>query len=160
VAQENDDLVVREERADGEVAASLLRAFEADIASIYADWDPALSPSATAADFEAPVGGFVVAYRDGVAVGGGGLKRLDDGLAEIKRMYVAPAARSQGVARRILWALEALARDRGYSRIRLDTGSAQPHALALYQTAGYRAIDDYNANPYASYWFEKSLDPD
>jgi GNAT superfamily N-acetyltransferase len=157
LAQDNDELVVREERAGQEPAASLLGAFGADIATIYGDWDPSRGPSATPTDFEPPTGGFVVAYRKGVAVGGGGLKRLDDGVAEIKRMYVAPEARSQGVARRILEALEELARERGYSRIRLDTGPEQPHALALYQSAGYRAIEDYNDNPYATFWFEKIL---
>jgi GNAT superfamily N-acetyltransferase len=158
LAKDSDELVVREAGAHEEPGASLLRAFEADIASIYGDWDPGRGPSATPADFEPPAGGFVVAYRNGVAVGGGGLKRLDDGVAEIKRMYVAPEARSRGVARRILEALEELARRRGYSRVRLDTGTDQPHALALYQSAGYHPIDDYNANPFAAYWFEKSLD--
>ena len=41
--------------------------------------------------------------------------------------------------------------------MRLDTGNQQPEALALFRSTGYREIDDYNANPFASYWFEKPL---
>jgi len=41
--------------------------------------------------------------------------------------------------------------------VRLDTGAEQPHARALYESAGYRSMPDYNANAYASYWFEKAL---
>jgi GNAT superfamily N-acetyltransferase len=104
-----------------------------------------------------PAGCFVVAYEDGVARGCGGLKRLDERSAEIKRMFVAPAARGRGVARLILRELERIAAARGYSLVRLDTGAAQPHALALYRSEQYRAIGDYNGNPYATHWFEKPL---
>jgi len=72
-------------------------------------------------------------------------------------MYVTPDMRSRGVARRLLAALEDLARDLGYSVVRLDTGASQAHALALYPSAGYFEIDDYNGNPHASYWGEKRL---
>ena len=41
--------------------------------------------------------------------------------------------------------------------VRLDTGANQPAALALFRSSGYREVADYNANPYASYWFEKTL---
>lgn len=87
----------------------------------------------------------------------GGIKRLGPRVAEIKRMYVAPAARSRGVARRLLATLEEAARGLGYATVRLDTGPAQPHARALYASAGYRTISDYNANPYAGWWGEKAL---
>jgi GNAT superfamily N-acetyltransferase len=87
----------------------------------------------------------------------GGVKRLDDATGEIKRMFVAPEARGRGVARALLAALEETARGLGYERVRLDTGAKQPHAQALYASAGYAAIPDYNRNAYASYWFEKEL---
>ena len=149
-------MTVREEPADGEAGTALLAAFEAEIATIYPDWDAGLGPSARPSDFAPPAGGFVVAYVDGVAIGGGGLKRLDARTAEIKRMFVAPAARGRGVARLILRELERIAAARGYSLVRLDTGPEQPHALALYESEQYRAIDDYNGNPFATHWFEKS----
>jgi GNAT superfamily N-acetyltransferase len=105
-----------------------------------------------------PGGGFLVGWDDtGTPVCGGGVKRLDDETAEIKRMFVITAARSGGHARRLLVGLEDLARRRGYQRVRLDTGPKQPHARALYESAGYVEIAEYNDNPAASYWAEKQL---
>ena len=152
-------LVFLEEAADGDAAAAMLAGFEADIATIYPSWDADAGPSARPTDFAPPAGAFVVAYENDTPVAGGGLKRLDEETVEIKRMYVAPAARGRGVARRLLHELERIAAQRGYARVRLDTGPAQPHALALYQSERYEAIPDYNDNPYASYWFEKVLRP-
>ena len=88
---------------------------------------------------------------------GGALKRLGRDEAEIKRMYVVPAARGRGLARGLLAAMEDAARDLGYERVRLDTGATQPHAKALYRSAGYRDIPDYNDNPYGAYRGEKLL---
>ena len=45
----------------------------------------------------------------------------------------------------------------GHTWLRLDTGAQQPGARALYEAAGYAAIPDYNGNPFASFWGEKSL---
>ncbi len=88
-----------------------------------------------------PEGAFLVAYEDGRPVGCGGLKRLDDGTAEIK-LYVVPEARSRGLGRSLLSALEEEARRLGYRRARLDTGARQPYARTLYGSAGYVAISD------------------
>jgi ribosomal protein S18 acetylase RimI-like enzyme len=99
----------------------------------------------------------VVGWENGRAVAGGALKRLGPRVAEVKRMYVIPEARSRGHARRLLEAIEATARELGYERVRLDTGPSQPHAKALYESAGYRTVADYNDNPYAAYHAEKLL---
>ncbi|MEA2322217.1 MAG: hypothetical protein QOD81_2067 [Solirubrobacteraceae bacterium] len=115
------------------------------------------SPTATPAEMGPPHGTFLVGFEGGEPVCGGGVKRLGDGLAEIKRMYVVPHARSRGLARALLAALEAAARDLGYERVRLDTGARQPHARALYEAEGYRSIPDYNGNPCAAFWAEKRL---
>jgi GNAT superfamily N-acetyltransferase len=104
-----------------------------------------------------PGGAYLVGWRGGAPIAGGGLRRLDEHTSEIKRMYVAPEARSQGVARRLLGALEAAARARGYARIRLDTGNRQPHALALYRSAGYVEIENYNGATAPTFWGEKIL---
>lgn len=104
-----------------------------------------------------PLGAFLVIHEDGVPVGCGGVKRWAPGTGEIKRMYVDPSARSRGYARRLLAALEEAARALGFVRVRLDTGPRQPHALALYRSAGYEAIADYNGNRRAAHWFEKRL---
>lgn len=87
----------------------------------------------------------------------GGVKRLDDNTGEVKRLYVVQDARGRGVGRRLLRALEHAAAALGWRTVRLDTGDQQPDALALFRSAGYREIPDYNAKPYASYWLEKPL---
>ena len=66
--------------------------------------------------------------------------RLDDGVAEVKRMYVVPAARGLGVGAVILAALEAEARALGATRLVLETGERQPEAIALYRRAGFSVI--------------------
>ena len=74
-------------------------------------------------------------------------------------MYVAPAARRHGIARRILSELERLAAAHGYSRVILETGTRQPEALALYEAAGYQRTANYGryvGNPEAV-CFEKRL---
>jgi GNAT superfamily N-acetyltransferase len=93
-----------------------------------------------------------------VGVAGGGVRRIDDGVAEIKRMFVRPAARSRGVAGELLTALEGAARALGCRTVRLDTGPKQEHAERLYRRAGFVPIEPYNDNPYASFWGEKDLD--
>ena len=147
----------RDEPFDGDAGRNLVAAFVEEIAGLYPGWAPTIGPSAEPADFVPPQGRFVVAYVDGQALSCGGVKRLDDTAAEIKRMYVAPEARGRGVAQQLLARLEAIATEMGCAVVRLDTGDKQPAALALYRAAGYHDIDDYNANPYARYWLEKPL---
>jgi GNAT superfamily N-acetyltransferase len=116
---------------------------------------PALAPD----ELRPPGGVYLVGWRDGddQAVAGGGLRHFDGTVAEIKRMYVRPPARAQGVAGELLAALEDAARSLGYGRVRLDTGPKQEHALRLYRRAGYVDIEPYNDNPFASFWGEKAL---
>ena len=113
----------------------------------------------TIEEAEAPRAGFVVASLDGHPIGCGALRCIDDETVEIKRMYVAPAARRRGVARRILAELEQLAAAHRYLRIILETGVFQPEALALYAATGYRRTPSYGryiGNPDAV-CFEKYL---
>ena len=79
---------------------------------------------------------------DGAAVGCGALV-LTPEFGEVKRMYVAPAARGQGVARRLLGALESEAQQRGVSQFMLETGPYQHEALALYARLGYARRGPY-----------------
>ena len=144
--------------ADRPPAADLIAAMVVEMATLYGPIDVPGMPSATPADFAPPHGTFLVGFDDDCApVCAGGVKRLDDDAAEIKRMYVVPAARGRGLARILLAALEGAALDLGYGTARLDTGALQPHAQALYESAGYRAIGNFNANPVAAYWGEKRL---
>jgi GNAT superfamily N-acetyltransferase len=145
--------------ADSPPASVLVAAMVAEMALVYGPIDVPGMPSATPADFAAPRGTFLVGFDDdGAPVCGGGVKGLDEEVAEIKRMYVVPSARGRGVARILLAALEDAARDLGYTIARLDTGPRQPHAQRVYEAAGYRPIGNFNDNPVASFWGEKRLD--
>ena len=104
------------------------------------DHEPGVIPSAG----DVPV--FLVA-RDaaGTAIVCGGLRPLDDtvlgpGIAEVKRMYAAPAARGTGAATALLRALESEARALGIRRLVLETGTAQPDAIRFYEREGYSPI--------------------
>jgi GNAT superfamily N-acetyltransferase len=146
VAHNRGVLEVRRIPADSADALRLVREMFDDVVRIYGT-SLGPGPSAQPEDFSPPGGAFVALYEDEQAVAGGGLKR----------MYVAPHARGRGLSRVLLQGLEDAARELGYRRVRLDTGAKQHAALRLYPDAGYSEIDDYNGNPYASYWGEKQL---
>ena len=105
----------------------------------------------------APHGAFLVGYDDERPVAIGGLRPLEDDICEIKRMYVVPDARSRGIGRALLQALEDAAREIGYRRVRLDAGPAQTHSKTLFAATGYVEIEPYNANHIADYFAEKRL---
>jgi GNAT superfamily N-acetyltransferase len=111
-------------------------------------------PSATPEDFSPPGGAYVVGFVDGVPACGGGIKALPGRKAELKRMYVAPPFRGQGLGRALLAALEDAARELGHRAVRLDSQAA---TWPLYRSAGYAEIPDYNDNPHADHWGEKPL---
>ena len=120
-------------------------------------FDPQAGKSLSAAEMTPPNGFFLVARRDGQPIGCAALVRLDAATAEIKRMWTAPAARGQGVARRMLGELDKIAIKAGYRKLRLDTNRALSEAHALYRRQGFVETARYNDNPYADYWFEKDL---
>ena len=150
------ELVAR--RIDDPEAAALVDALLDDLAARYGGRDTFHPDPESLAP---PDGVFVVARVGGAPAGCGGFRRFADGVAEIKRMYVVPEARGRGVARALLADLEARARALGYGSIRLETGTNQPEAMALYQRAGYRAMvpyGHYRESP-MSRCFEKDLHP-
>lgn len=138
-------------------ARDLVEAMWEEIKAMYPRIGNEEGPSATPEDFSPPGGAFVVGWDGETPVAGGGVKRLDDDACEIKRMYVVPEARGGGIGRALLTALEDAGRELGYRLVRLDTGRFQPSAMRMYLQAGYRPIADYNDNPYASFWGEKTL---
>lgn len=121
-------------------------------------FDPTREGAAGDEQLTSPAGLFLVALLRSEPVGCGGLTFHGDGPAEIKRLWVASAARGLGLGRRLVTELEERARARGIRVVRLDTNRALDEAINLYRTAGYREIDSYNDNPYAHHWFEKNLD--
>jgi GNAT superfamily N-acetyltransferase len=146
-------------RVDSGPGGMLAQAMRDEIAVMYdgLELDGDTMPKAGQAELSPPGGAFLVGRLDGDAVCCGGVKRLDARTCEIKRMYVVPALRGTGLARRLLHALEDKARELGYEIARLDTGPKQAHAQGLYRAEGYAAIDDFNGNPVAVFWGEKPL---
>ena len=106
--------------------------------------------------FDPPRGAFFLGYENGVPVAMGGWRLRSDVLpfggrsaAEVKRMYVAPAARRRGHARVVLAHLEATAREAGYEAVVLSTGAPQVAAVGLYSSAGYELVEPFG--PYAAH---------
>jgi GNAT superfamily N-acetyltransferase len=139
----NGDLQFRAVPAGSGDAADLVGAMVAEMRELYdgLDLEAPDMPKAGPAELGPPGGVYLVGYRNGIPVCGGGLKRLPDGACEIKRMYVVPEARRSGVARALLAALEAQARAIGY------------------EASGYRRVATFNDNPAAAFHGEKQLDP-
>ena len=137
------------------------RLTEATVAELNSHYDgrPGSGAKPLAVEFEAPDGTFLLAVLDGEAIGCGGLCRFDETTAEIRRMYVMPHARGQGVSRAILAALLDAGRELGFTRARLETGFAQRAAIGLYESSGFGRIPCWG--PYAaderSLCFERQL---
>jgi GNAT superfamily N-acetyltransferase len=138
-------------------ASELLTEMRVELNDVYETFSRLDNPPLTPAELRPPGGAYLVGFEGNDPVAGGGLRRLSQGVAEIKRMYVRPDARSRGVARALLVALEEEAWSLGYTAIRLDTGPKQEHGLALYRSAGYVDVEPYNDNPFACFWGEKLL---
>jgi GNAT superfamily N-acetyltransferase len=100
--------------------------------------------------FEPPAGSFYVGYLDDVPIASGAWRRRGDvevfgttETAEVKRMYVAPAGRGRGLARAVLAHLERTAATGGARAMVLETGTAQPEAIALYESSGYTPVPGF-----------------
>jgi GNAT superfamily N-acetyltransferase len=95
------------------------------------------------AEFAPPHGRFFVGYLGSRPVATGGIRRLAEGVVEIKRMFVIEQCRGRGLARVVLGRLEDAARELAATRIVLETGLRQPEAMALYESAGYERIPGF-----------------
>jgi GNAT superfamily N-acetyltransferase len=85
----------------------------------------------------------VVAYQADEPVGCGAFKPFEANAVEVKRMFVQPAHRGQGVAQAVLTELERWAGELGYTSCVLETGKRQPEAIRLYERSGYAYIPNY-----------------
>ena len=114
---------------------ALTTAQQAELAAMYGDDQPlvGLHP-----DVE-----FSLLWHQGAAIGCIGLQPVGPGLGEIKRMYVEPAFRGWGLSRLLLDQVETRARARGLTTLRLETGTKQHEAIALYTRSGYHPTPPY-----------------
>jgi DNA-binding MarR family transcriptional regulator/GNAT superfamily N-acetyltransferase len=139
-------------------ARSCLEQYFAELDERFeAGFDPALSISADAHELVPPAGALLIARLREKPIGCGALKLHGDAPAELKRMWIAPAARGVGVGRRLLQELERHAREAGVAVLRLETNHALTEAITLYRRSGYVEVDAFNDEPYAHHWFEKRL---
>jgi GNAT superfamily N-acetyltransferase len=149
------ELEIRSVGPTDPAATDLVAAMIREADEVYADRP--LPPAPPLTELVMPGDRVLVAYDGAEPVACGVARLLEPGIAEIKRMFVAPPRRGEGIGRRLLAELERHARELGCERVRLDTADRQTAALGLYRASGYLEIDDYSGNRGASHWFEKAL---
>jgi GNAT superfamily N-acetyltransferase len=94
-----------------------------------------------------PEGAFLVAERDGLYIGCGALRQVSQDTCEMKRLYVSPNGRGQGVGRALAEGIISEARQLGYARMLLDTLPSMREAHSLYAALGFKPIPAYRYNP-------------
>jgi GNAT superfamily N-acetyltransferase len=151
-------LELREEPSDGPVSRALWDEYMALVAARLPGFEPTEEIFATPAAFSQPGTVWLVGYEAGEAVCCGGLRPLDEpGVVEIKRMFVAAAARGRGHGRALLAELERRAAASGRPRVRLFTTEVLVEARALYRSAGYRLVGTVPDGDRTDLWLEKTL---
>ena len=118
------------EYAEGIGVDLSFQGFEEELAALPAGYDAIL-----------------VAWLAGEPAGCVGVRSLGDGICEMKRLYLRPAARGAGVGRALAEAVIERARALGYTRMRLDTMPSMAAAVTLYRSLGFVEIAPYRFNP-------------
>jgi GNAT superfamily N-acetyltransferase len=160
---QQEPLSIEVETPDAAAGRAVLRAYMNDVASRYygrpattEEIDAALSEDPSD-DLAPPHGFLLVARANGSVVGCAGLRLLADGLGEVKRVFVEPASRGQGIGTRLMMRLEWLACQHGLTHLRLDTRHDLVEARAMYAHLGYQEVPAFNNGRYSEHWFAKPL---
>ena len=147
---------ITRERPDTPDAVALILELEAELDPLY----PRASRHGYSVDKLIAQGViFFVVRSDGAAAGCGGVQLFGAEYGELKRMYVRPAFRGQGIAKQLLEHLEDYTRDQQIGLLRLETGIHQHAAIGLYEHMGYQRIPPFGAyreDP-NSLFFEKQI---
>jgi putative acetyltransferase len=138
----SEGFLIRQETPDQPDVLGLLKARDAFSAALY---PPESNHGLDLAALLQPEVTFLVARREGAALGCVALVRGDSGAGEIKSMFVDEAARGTGAGRALLAAVEERARSERLAVLRLETGIHQHAALGLYRAAGHREIEPFGA---------------
>ncbi len=158
------DLVLAQEPYGDDGPQWIVAQAEAEIVMRYGNLDGD-ERGLTAAMFEPPSGAFLVARRGhaaGPPLGGVGVRAIHSGVGQIRRLWVDPGTRGQGVARALMAAIEDAALELGLTDLRLGTGDGQPEAVALYASSGWEQVfvgHDGQRVPDRHIWFVKRLRP-
>ena len=107
--------------------------------------------------YVAPDGVLLVAWLAGAAAGSVGLARIDERTAEIRRLWVRPAARRAGVARALTVSALEHAGDLGYQRVVLDVVPSRTGAINLYRSLGFTEIEPYDEYPFPMVFLGRDL---
>jgi GNAT superfamily N-acetyltransferase len=150
--------VIRAEPPSGAASQALFAEYmELVRERVGSDFVPTERIFATVDDFDGDGAAWLVVYEGERAVACGGLRQLEPGIAEIKRMFVTRGARGRGHARLLLAELEERARANGAERVRLLTTEVLREARALYASVGYRAVGVLMVEGRVELWLEKRL---
>jgi GNAT superfamily N-acetyltransferase len=138
-ASATESLAIRTADLDSPEATLLITALNIELAARYPE--PGANHFRLDAEDVSPAkGAFLIGYVGAEPVACGAIRRIERGVAEIKRMYVVPPARGRGISKIMLAALEGRARQLGFGRLVLETGTRQLDAIGLYQRAGFNSI--------------------
>ncbi|MEZ0578531.1 GNAT family N-acetyltransferase [Nocardioides sp. MH1] len=144
---------IREVAPEDPAGRDALRRYLDEIDARFAHGYAASGPVASE-----PGSTYVLATSDGEPVAYGGIRPAPGGATEIKRMWVHQDWRGAGLGSRMLRHLEALAAERGATRVVLDTNEVLAEAIAMYERSGYRSVPRYEgSDPHATHFFEKDL---
>ncbi len=109
--------------------------------------------------YDLPTGGLMLVRHSGVFIGCAGIRKFEDRIGELKRMYIQPDHRGLGLGKILLENVIELAKKRGYKYVRLDTLKNLASALHLYREFGFKDIEPYRFNPRNDVlYLEKQID--
>ncbi|WP_430966655.1 GNAT family N-acetyltransferase [Spongiimicrobium sp. 2-473A-2-J] len=142
-----------------EIGKGLFRAYaeELGIDLTFQNFEDELQDIAR--QYSEPEGSLVIAYSNKKQpIGCFGIRKLDEGICELKRMYIHPEFRGQGIGNLLMKESIRAGNKLGYTKIRLDTLSTMRPAIGLYKSYGFYEIEPYRYNPMeGAMYFERAL---